>query len=129
MKRPFTTKFVRRTFERMKAVIDQCTDEELAGLPAIGVSLWDISRIGSVLSDVYEIAGGNDALPLERACAVCGREMDRGVNGSIGRDVRYCSPKCRQRAYRKRKTPSAIPTKRRRNEKPLCDASHIVGGK
>jgi hypothetical protein len=50
-----------------------------------------------------------------------GGEVSRGVRA----DARYCSPKCRQRAYRKRVMANRSNNGRKRHAAKVRDASHV----
>ena len=128
-----SVQFVRRTLARMKTLT--FVDEEVlaAALPKI-LNVQDpkglIDRVTAYLEGV--------AVRMKEApaptCAECGEELDavgRGLARALSvsyqtilqdqrlkdrrSDHRYCSPKCRQKAYRKRVAAKTRPKKRSRH--------------
>ena len=120
MKAPLSYQFVRRTLARMK-VLAQVDDKVLAAaLPKILNVREPKGLIDRLVSYLEGVASHMDEPPA-RTCAECGKELDakwRELARAAGvsyqtilqdggfrnprSDQRYCSPKCRQRAYRQR---------------------------
>src|SRR5262249_46068836 len=67
-------------------------------------------------SDILDYMGRGASEPPNGNCAQCGREIMRDSNAA-----RYCSARCRQRAYRLRLKGPGQPKKR--NGPAVCDAS------
>lgn len=94
--------------------------EELAAFLVAGghdSGTIDVAFIGTYFSDVWHYM---DKLkpPQPKRCAECGddgADMDRA-------NMRYCSPKCRQKAYRKRVMDKTLRVQQKRNATPKRDA-------
>jgi hypothetical protein len=90
-------RFALRTLARMHTVASRVDAETLA--LALLARDKNFSNIVDFILDVREYMEKHGAPP--RQCAECGEPLD-GRFGSYRADARYCSPKCRTRAYRKR---------------------------
>jgi hypothetical protein len=99
-------RYVLRTLGRLKRIANKVPAEQLAAALQPHLHSERLSYLSRYLSDVAEYA--NQA--AKRQCAVCGLELDSRIY-SVRSDARYCSPGCRQKAYRKRVTARASPTK------------------
>jgi hypothetical protein len=115
--RPFSFRFVLRTLARMMAMANQVTAEEFAaGLCELGVPRETPWFLSTYLDEVKHYMP-EDPVPT---CPECGRDWDHAR-----RDRRYCSPKCRQRAHRKRVADSKPPQQGSRNKGEVRDASLV----
>ena len=92
------------------ALLKHCTERERG----------DAYLVGSFLDDVQQInrKAENDAEPR---CCECGGNICDAKDRSVRSDARYCSPKCRTRAYRKRVTADRSANGRKRHAAPACD--------
>lgn len=87
-----------RTLTRLKATAQAPCEE--AAKAFLGYHTADsIQCLGEYLIDVAGIM----ARLAKRPCASCGKEITSRLYGARP-DARYCSHRCRQRAYRKRVT-------------------------
>jgi hypothetical protein len=100
-----TRQFLRRTLERMKELAKVDPQEAAAALKDMKVRFSDMVLTKCWLEDVAAIM----AKTAVQTCVECGGPVNYKmiapdhVEVAYGRtDRRYCSPKCRQRAYRKR---------------------------
>jgi hypothetical protein len=77
-----------------------------------------VSYVGTYLGDVWHFLrkAHYEALPRCREC---------GADAGGRADARYCSPGCRQRAYRKRVTANHSNNGRKRHAAKVRDASHV----
>jgi hypothetical protein len=108
MKRPRTVEEVLRTLARVEALGKFGHYEDVAAALAPHVNGCRIQGLGEFLDTVAcymkKLQTAEQYDPC-RKCAVCDREMDSGRA-----NVRFCSPKCRQKAYRKRVTENQAAT-------------------
>jgi hypothetical protein len=101
--RELTWEFVLRTFKRVDMIQARYGDEAIAkAFVERGV---DLPCSAAFLSDVWEAmrdlkkkAGGDIYAHPNGDCPQCGKDIGRDHNGA-----RYCSTRCRQRAWRERK--------------------------
>jgi endogenous inhibitor of DNA gyrase (YacG/DUF329 family) len=122
--RQLTLQFVLRTFKRVDMIAARYSAEAIAkaliergadlGCPAEYLrDIWeymrDLKREAGV--DIHAHPNGN--------CPQCGHDIGRDHNGA-----RYCSNRCKQRAYRLRlnKPPDAT----KRIKRAVRDASHVM---
>lgn len=95
--RQLTLRFVLRTLERLR-MVTRLDDKNLAEeLKAAGWRLNDVAFLGQYLLNVVELNGGLNHDHPNGNCPQCGHDIGRDHNGA-----RYCSNRCRQRAYRLR---------------------------
>jgi hypothetical protein len=82
----------------------------------------DAYFIGTYLDDVFQLnrKAEHDA---EQHCCECGDSVHERKDRDARSDARYCSPKCRTRAYRKRVTTNRSPNRCKRHAAPPCDGS------
>jgi predicted nucleic acid-binding Zn ribbon protein len=109
MKRPRTVEEVLRTLARVEALGKLGSrNEDVAAALAPHVNGARIQSLGEFLETVAQymkkLQTAEQYDPV-RLCVVCGREMDSGRA-----NVQFCSPKCRQKAYRKRVTENQAAT-------------------
>ena len=86
------------------ALLKDCSRKDREAVAFVGLYLHDVWR---------EHLRGPDQASWPR-CYECGRDIER-PDGDPRADARYCSPKCRQRAYRKRVTASPSAESRKGN--------------
>jgi hypothetical protein len=101
-------RYVLRTLTRLNRIAKKVPAEDLAAALLPHPHRYDLLLfLATYLNDVEEFG-----LPLAKAqwrrCAECGHELDCRFY-SIRSDAHFCSPKCRQKAYRKRVTARASP--------------------
>jgi hypothetical protein len=125
MKRPRTVEEVLRTLARVEALGKLGRNEDVAAALAPHVRGGRIQGLGEFLVDVAyymkKIQTEEQYDPC-RKCAVCDREMD-----SERANVRFCSPKCRQRAYRERVTDNQPRRPSKCNESAERDGTKDAG--
>jgi len=92
---PPTLQSIRRTLVRLNTVT-RYSEEAIAKALLPHVKADQIQFLSEYLSDVAELMRKDDV--VVRRCAECGDSIPSRT------DARYCSPRCRQRAYRKRVT-------------------------
>jgi len=97
------------------ALLKHCTQRERA----------DVPFIGQYLVDVWELYCKAEEA-AEPRCAECGNSIHEWKDEFARSDARYCSQKCRQRAYRKRVTANRSANGRRRNAAANRDGSRIA---
>jgi hypothetical protein len=118
--RPITLRVVRRTLTRLQTMtrLDQAKLAKQL-LPY----RHNVQFLAQYLEDVsyYMRQQGYDPNPQQRhpKCLHCGGENSRDHNGA-----RYCSDRCRQRAYRLRLNDRPCSTKR--NEPAIRDTSNAM---
>jgi hypothetical protein len=120
MRQRVDVRWVRRTLARVQWLRNRADCQELAdALFAHGANSnthVHIRGLGQYLEDVAECL---ELKYPKQSCAMCG--IDLGCSFSVTRrDVRYCSSRCRQRAYRKRVTA--------RKSGRHADAPHVTTG-
>src|SRR4051794_14019573 len=101
MPAPISLSFILRTLERLNTV-SRISEKELgeALLPYQGHKRHNVRFLGQYLLDLWELGIRDiEKDEPERLCAECGRENNRDHRGA-----KYCSHRCRQRAYRNRVT-------------------------
>jgi hypothetical protein len=92
-------RFVLRTLKRMRQLSMQLTPEALAEILAKLVHPSELNGLSTYLSDVFELMKKQHE---HRRCVECGGELDCVTSYNVRPEARYCSSKCRQRAYRTR---------------------------
>lgn len=85
----------------------------------------DVSFISQYLVDVWELYHQAER-EAELRCCECGDSVHEWKDGLARSDARYCSPKCRQRAYRKRMTANRAASGRRCNDTTDRDGSRVA---
>ena len=108
MKRPQTVEEVLQTLARVEALGKLGCYEEVAAALAPHVNGCRIQGLGEFLVDVayyMKKLQTEEQYDPCRKCVVCDRDID-----SERANVRFCSPKCRQKAYRKRVTENQAAT-------------------
>ena len=139
--RQLTWPFVLRTFKRVDMIAARYSAESMAkGLIERGVSISAAEYFSDIADYMREFqckAGVDPNAHPNGNCAQCGGEISCDHNGA-----RYCSTRCRQRAWRERRAAAqgrnAAPAKRRRRfnrdrgemkrrARPLDDASITPG--
>jgi hypothetical protein len=118
---PDDVRYVLRTLARLNGIAHKIDAEDLA--PYLRRDL--LRYLSLYLSDVDEYAG---KLPPKRRCFECGHELDCFAYKARS-DARYCSPRCRQKAHRKRvtaRTSPATPEALRCDGSPHADGSLAV---
>lgn len=93
-------RYVVRTLNQVRRIANAFDAEVLAEVLAkhVGAS---VAFPCQFLDDVGQYLP--QYLPPPKHCAECGGYLDGGINPARA-DARYCSPRCRQSAYRKRVT-------------------------
>lgn len=98
MRRTVDIRWVRRTLARVRWLADRVDAEELANVLVAhgGAQRDNVQYLHDYLGEVHEYL---TRVRPEPKCTVCGIER-------VGPrpDARYCSPRCRQRAYLARRT-------------------------
>jgi hypothetical protein len=94
----------------------------------------DAALVGSFLDDIWQLNRKAED-EAEPRCCECGENIydikasecaKRGIDEDPPRtDVRYCSAKCRQRAYRKRVAANRSTNAAAVTSRPFRDASHV----
>jgi hypothetical protein len=119
--------FVRRTLARMKMLTEVDVENAAAAMAKMNVCIVDLVSLMDWLDLVTNAMRKTVVL---RTCAECGEPIGLKLMGpghaevsKYRPDARYCSRKCRQKAYRKRVTAKAQPKKKSRNK----DTSHTPG--
>ena len=100
MKRPRTVEEVLRTLARVEALEKLGRYEDVAAALAPHVNGMRIQGLGEFLDTVacyMKKLQTEEQYSPSRLCVVCDRDID-----SERANVRFCSPKCRQKAYRER---------------------------
>jgi predicted nucleic acid-binding Zn ribbon protein len=100
MKRPRTVEEVLRTLARVEALGKLGRNEDVAAALAPHLNGCRIQGLGEFLVDVayyMKKIQTQEQYSPSRLCVVCDRDID-----SERANVRFCSPKCRQKAYRER---------------------------
>jgi hypothetical protein len=97
-KKPISLRFIRRTLARMK-VLTRVRPEEFAKVLAPYFHPSQFTSLHDWTGDVAEFMDGRRQ---GRKCAKCGEYLDGRFN-QCRADMRCCSPRCRQAAYRARK--------------------------
>jgi hypothetical protein len=101
--RQLTWQFVLRTFKRVDIISRRYSSEAIAKALVergveIGCSPEYLSDIAEYMRKFQREAGVDPYAHPNGNCPQCGHDIDRNHNGA-----RYCSTRCRQRAYRVRK--------------------------
>jgi hypothetical protein len=125
MRRKVDLRWIRRTFARVEWLADRAPAEKLASaLVEVGMGPDDWHRIWYLADYLDDVRQYMERLRPEapQPCAVCGEDI-RDKSDARRRDVRYCSPACRQRAYRGRVTARRPRGQETRHEPARCDAS------
>lgn len=115
--RQLTWSFILRTFKRVDMIAARYSSEAIAkALVERGVEIGSpdyLRDIWEYMRDLKEEAGGDIYAHPNGNCPQCGHDIGRDHNGA-----RYCSTRCRQRAWRERRAVAegrnAAPAKRRR---------------
>jgi len=108
-RKPLTVESVLRTVARVKALRKLGGDKDVAVALAPHVTGSLIQELREFLETVAhymkKIQTTEQYDPLPK-CIECGKDIshDLTAHETYRKDVRYCSPRCRQRAYRKRVT-------------------------
>jgi hypothetical protein len=111
-----TLRFVLRTLARLQ-MMTRIPPQTLA--KEVGPHCPQLRGLGDYMSDV---ASYMEREHDEWRCEKCGSSNRPDHNGA-----KYCSARCRQRAYRKRLISQR--GKKKRNEPAICDASFSDDGK
>lgn len=96
------------------ALLKHCTQRERE----------DVSLIGQYLVDVWELYHQAER-EAEPRCRECNSSVHEWKDGLARSDAR-CSPKCRQRAYRKRMTANRSASDRKCNDAANRDGSRVA---
>jgi len=117
--RPLTLRWVLRTLERLNTISARVSNEEFARalMPYKNQKRYNIHFLGQWLLDVVELNEMAET-PVPNLLCECGKEVDRDHRGA-----KYCSNRCRQRAYRKRVTVLTEPSPKKHNKVALRDTS------
>jgi hypothetical protein len=106
MKRPRTVEEVLRTLARVEALGKLGHYEDVAAALAPHLNGGRIQALGEFLETVAHYMKKlqtAEQYDPPRLCVVCGKSIGM-VTDYTRRDIRFCSPKCRQKAYRERVT-------------------------
>src|SRR5208283_1631172 len=121
MSAPMTWEFVLRTFKRLDMIArridaEVMAKELLAHHPKASFPTEYLADVWYYLRKFTREAGGDINAHPNGNCPQCGEGISRDHNGA-----RYCSDRCRQRAYRVRKAVAEgrnSPIPKRRRQKP-----------
>ena len=118
--RQLTWPFVLRTFKRVGMISARYSSEAIAkALIERGVDIPSaqyMSDIWDYMRDLKSAAGGSIHAHPNGNCPQCGHDIGRDHNGA-----RYCSNRCKQRAYRLRLNGEIA--RKKRNKPAVRDAS------
>jgi predicted nucleic acid-binding Zn ribbon protein len=122
--RQLTLEFVLRTLARLR-MVTRLDQTDLA--QALAGHRKDVQFLGEYLegvaSEMKRLGYISNRHP-NGDCVECGHEIGVDHNGA-----RFCSSRCRQRAYRKRSRLIRPLEQKNRNEPAICDASYSAGDK
>jgi hypothetical protein len=99
MKRPRTVEEVLRTLARVEALGKLGRYEDVAAALAPHLRIQALGEFLDTVARYMKKLQTAEQYDPVRLCVVCDREMDSGRA-----NVQFCSPKCRQKAYRERVT-------------------------
>jgi hypothetical protein len=128
--RQLTWQFVLRTFKRVEMISRRYSSDAMAkALVERGVEIPSpqyMDDIWQLMCKLKKAAGVDPGAHPNGNCPQCGHDIGRDHNGA-----RYCSTRCRQRAYRVRKAAaegrnSPIPKRKRTRPTAREAASEIV---
>ena len=85
----------------------------------------DVPLAGQFLTDLWDRYQASER-EAEPRCLQCGESVHDTKDNLARADARYCSPKCRQRAYRKRVTARCPDGRQKHNEASSRDASNTT---
>jgi hypothetical protein len=106
-----------------EALMKHCTVRERVASAFVGTFLTDAWESNRKAEEAVEAA--------EPRCCGCGQSVHEWTKNSSGyarSDARYCSAKCRQKAYRKRVTAKHGGGGRRRNVRDVRHGSRVAIG-
>jgi hypothetical protein len=115
MTRPITKQFVVRTLNRVARIAYNLSpnDKFAQALVRAGLESRRFRYLGTYLSDLaYLMERLEPAKSQQRACVECGKTFTAHTDHPMYATRRYCSHKCRQRAYCKRHS-TGVTDKRR----------------
>jgi hypothetical protein len=114
-----------RTFTRLRMVAG-VPPKDLAAALSPHFKAYHLVECATYLESV---AGHMHLSANRKKCALCGSELEHKLKGSnemelqfIRADARYCSAKCKQKAYRKRVT--AVTSPPRSKPSRVTDGTH-----
>jgi IS30 family transposase len=112
-----------QTLARIEA-LTYYTDEQLAEyFASLNVKADKLRFLGATLEGIGEMMKKEEAQAQERKCVECGSSL-AGLDGEAR--AHYCSPKCRQTAYRKRVTAKVSHRTRKPSQRRLRDVETVA---
>ena len=125
MPKTLSHQFARRTLARMTMLTEVDKKQFAAAMSEMKIARTYLYSIGRWLQEIASL------MPQTSSCAECGEEMTVVIleNTKLLKyraDARYCSRKCRQRAYRKRVTEHTHPKKTSRNKSTSSETGERV---